>query len=74
MIIKHERNLDVCAEVIKINPWQIKLNWINMGFTKSYYIGVAKWYRRERFDDHWLKCETPNVMCLRDATWKPIKL
>ena len=77
-IIKHKEFKDVCFEVRKSFDvgHKVKLNgeWINMGFVKSYHIGVRQNLVILKEDySNWLYCVNSQIECLRNAEWKPIQ-
>lgn len=70
MIIRHKRFLDVCFEVSDEGSNGVTGWWINMGYTKSWYIERAL-IQIDNVRD-WEKCLDPHIRCLRNARWKSL--
>lgn len=76
-IIKHERFMDVAAEIVAIQPklhgFAFTVKWLNLGFTKSWYLPVKQQsiYIRHSDFKHWQVALT-SPACLRNAEWGPL--
>ena len=78
-IIRHNRMLDVCAEVLNIfegsTTFKLKINWYNQGFIKSSRIFYTPSYievDKTDFMTDWEWC-IPVSDYYRNETWKKIK-
>lgn len=73
MIIRHKRFLDVCFETTGDLGNYKTGKWINMGYTKSWYLPspMDSFEIEDRKD--WEKCTNPTqVRCLRNGDWVPL--
>lgn len=76
-VIKHERSIDVCYEVVKCfdagHKLRLTTQVINQAFVKSYYINV-----KLKFDilksqlNEWLVCNEHDPICYRNAAWRTL--
>lgn len=74
MIIRHKRFLDVCFEVHQASYEDLwaKGFWLNMGYTKSWYLPIEYDFIDGIIRKDWEQCTTPEVKCLRYGTWVPL--
>jgi len=77
-IIKHERNMDVCYDVIKCfdvgHKLKLKVQVINMGFVSSYYLNIQLNIEILKTDlPNWYEVEDKTAKCLRYAKWSKLK-
>ncbi len=73
MIIKHKRFKDVAFQTLDELGPVMHGRWINMGYTKSWYLPcpLDKVEIKDRQD--WERCVNPSkVVCLRDGDWAPL--
>lgn len=75
-IIKHEKSMDVCFDVIKVyegsTSYHIKGRWMNQGFTESFYIFTNPCRIKLPKSEYknLLYCKNPEFdICLRKAEW-----
>lgn len=79
-IIRHQASMDVAFNIIRIRgpygpnqKFELKGEWINMGFVRSWPLGITQKIRLSRKDfSSWEICLTPEVDCLRYGHWKQI--
>lgn len=78
-IIKHDRALDTCLEVLAIyygsDYYKLKVRWINLGFNKSYYIFNRHDNIKIKKTDipNWSFLLDKDDDCYRYSRWKQIK-
>lgn len=73
MYIRHKGFKDVCIDATFLENKKFYARWINMGYTKSWYL-PSKTEIHEIVDrKEWEKCINPTqVQCLRYAQWAPL--
>lgn len=79
-LIKHDRMMDVCAEVLShfegSDYYKLKIRWVNMGYLQSYYIFSKTDYIKIMKKDltNWEWCRIlPEDICYRNSPWKQIE-
>lgn len=73
MIIRHKRFLDVCFQTTSetFQEYGHYLGrWVNMGYTKSWYLPTSPQWIQIRNKQNWEKCTDSKVDCLRYTTWE----
>jgi len=70
MYIRHKRFMDVAIETDSFAYGKCLARWINMGYTKSWYLPAITEYVEIKDRRDWEKCTNPEeVKCLRDGDW-----
>jgi hypothetical protein len=77
-IIRHERNMDVCYDVVKCfdvgDRLKLKVQCVNMGYVNSYNLNILSKIEIDKKNiASWSECEDRNVKCLRYAKWSKLK-
>lgn len=77
-IIKHERNMDVCYDVVKSldvgHKMILKVQVINMAFVSSYYMNFAFNIEINKTNmASWSECEDKTAKCFRYAKWRKLR-
>jgi len=72
MIIRHKKFLDICfhSNFLAFNTHHGR--WVNMGYTKSWYLPGEKIFLTIQDPKDWEKCLEPAAKCLRYAKWAPL--
>lgn len=74
MIIKHKKFLDICFETFTGAPEGFFGQWVNMGYTKSWYIPVKPQWLSIKDKNDWEKLDETIALpkCLRYGKWIPL--
>lgn len=77
-IIKHDRNMDVCYNIIHSfdtgKKIKVKAYAVNMGYVESYYLNILLKFVIDKSDlDQWTQCSNIDVKCLRYSDWRKLK-
>jgi hypothetical protein len=76
-IIKHEKFMDVCFQVLEASElydtFNIKGWWVNMGFERSWIINKGEIFIKRKDLDKWYMCtDAAQNPCLRYCEWQKI--